>query len=157
MGDLRPITLCNISYKVVSKVLANRMKPMMDKIVSSNQSAFILGRLISDNIMVLFEVLHYLKRKRVGKEGYMAVKFDMSKTYDSVEWNFVEVMMEKMGFDVRWTRLISHYLSTVLYNVIHGGKRMGLIIPTSGIRQGDPISPYLFIICHEGFTTLINR
>lgn len=84
MGDLRPIALCNVLYKIVTKVMANRMKPIMDKIVAPTQSAFIPGRLITDNILVSFEVLHYLKRKRKGKEGYMALKLDMSKAYDRI-------------------------------------------------------------------------
>lgn len=112
MGDLRPIALHNVSYKLISKVLANRMKPMLDLIISPNQSAFIPGQLITDNIMVLFEVLHYLKRKRVGKEGYMVVKLDMSKAYDRIEWNFVEAVMGNMGFDAKWIRLLAHCLST---------------------------------------------
>lgn len=157
MGYLRPIALCNVSYEVVSKVLANRMKPLLDKVISPNQIAFIPGRLISDYIIVSFEVLHYLKRKRIGKEGYMAIKLDMSKAYDRIEWNFMVAIMGKMGFDARWTRLLSYCLSSVRYKVIHGGKEMGPIVPSRGIRQGDPILPYLFIICHEGFTALINK
>uniref|UniRef100_A0A803P0Y7 Reverse transcriptase domain-containing protein n=1 Tax=Cannabis sativa TaxID=3483 RepID=A0A803P0Y7_CANSA len=78
MTDLRPIALCSVMYKIISKVMVNRMKPFMDTIVSANQSAFIPGRLISDNILVSFEILHYLKRKRKGKDGYMALKLDMS-------------------------------------------------------------------------------
>lgn len=133
MDDLRPIAQCNVSYNIFLKVLANRMKPMLHKVISPNQSALIPGRLISDNIMVSFEVLHYLKRKRIGKEGFMAVKLDMSKAYDRVEWNFVEAIMGKMGFDSRWTHLLSHCMSTVRYKVTHGGKEMGPIIPTRGI------------------------
>lgn len=156
MGDLRLIALCNVTYNLISKVLANRMKPILNLVISPNQSAFIPGRLIIDNVMVSFEVLHYLKRKKIGKEGYMAVKLDMSKAYDLVEWNFVEAIMGKMGFDVRWTRLLVHCMSTVKYKVNHGGKEMGPIYPSRGLRQGDPISPYIFLICHEGFTDLIN-
>lgn len=72
MRDLRPIAICNVTYKIITKVLANRMKPMPDKVISPNQSAFIPGHLISDNIMISFEVLHYLKRKRKGTEGFQA-------------------------------------------------------------------------------------
>lgn len=154
-GDLRPIAPCNVSHKLISKVLANRMKAMLDMNIS-NQSAFIPGRLITKNIMISCEVFHYLKRKRVGKEGYMAVKLDMSKAYDRVEWSFVEEIMGKMGFDVRWTKLLIQCFSIVRYKVIHGGKKMSHIVQTRGIRQGGPISPYLFTICHEGFTGLIN-
>lgn len=132
------------------------MKPILNRVISPNQSAFIPGRLISDNVMVSFEVLHYLKRKRVGKEGYMAVKIDLSKAYDRIEWKFVEAIMRKMGFNDRWVSLLVHCLTSVRYKVLQGGSEIGPIVPSRGIRQGDPISPYLFIICHEGFTALIN-
>lgn len=85
MGDLRPIALYNVSYKILSKVLANRMRVLIDHIISPTQSAFIPGRLISDNILIAFEIMHYLKRKTKGKKGFMAMKLDMSKAYDRVE------------------------------------------------------------------------
>lgn len=98
MTELRPISLCNLSYKISSEVLANRFKIVIGDVIVENQSAFIPGRLISDNIMISYEVMHYMKRKWSGKAGWMALKLDMSKAYDIVEWNFLKAMLEKMGF-----------------------------------------------------------
>uniref|UniRef100_A0A803PBY7 Reverse transcriptase domain-containing protein n=1 Tax=Cannabis sativa TaxID=3483 RepID=A0A803PBY7_CANSA len=93
MGDLRPISLCNVLYKVISKVLANRLKVVLPSVISENQSAFIPRRLISDNIMIAFEVMHYLKRKSKGMTGFMELKLDLSKAYDRIEWGFLKAMM----------------------------------------------------------------
>ncbi|XP_062103848.1 uncharacterized protein LOC133814961 [Humulus lupulus] len=157
MGDLRPISLCNVLYKVASKVLANRMKQVLDQVISDSQSAFIPGRLITNNIMVSFEILHYLKRKRRGSDGFMALKLDMIKAYDRVEWPFLSAVLAQMGFADRWIKLLECCLSSVRYRVVCGDKEIGPIFPGRGLRQGDPISPYLFLICAEGFSTLINQ
>uniref|UniRef100_A0A803Q3T6 PHD finger protein ING n=1 Tax=Cannabis sativa TaxID=3483 RepID=A0A803Q3T6_CANSA len=117
MSELRPISLCNVIAKVITKVLANRMKGLLSEVISINQSAFIPGRLITDNIMVSFEILHYLKRKQVGKDGYMALKLDMSKSCDRVDWNFLCAMLTRLGFADKWVRLIYGCLSTVQYNI----------------------------------------
>lgn len=85
ISDMRHIALCNVLMKVITKVMANRLKEVLDVVVSDTQSAFIPGRLISDNIMISYEVMHYLKRRKVGKYGYMALKLDMSKAYDRIE------------------------------------------------------------------------
>lgn len=86
IGDLRPISLCNFLDKIITKVVANRMmKRMLDDVVTEGQSAFIPGLLITDNIMISFEVIYYLKRKRIGKEGYMESKLNKSKAYNRVE------------------------------------------------------------------------
>ncbi|XP_060962217.1 uncharacterized protein LOC115711062 [Cannabis sativa] len=157
MGDLRPISLCNVLYKIISKVLAKRLKIVLPHIISENQSAFIPGRLISDNIMVSYEVMHYFKRKRKGQTGYMALKLDLSKAYDRIEWGFLMAMMSKMGFHNRFIELIFHTISTVEYKIVHGGHEIGPIVPSRGIRQGDSLSPYLFLICAEGFSSLLRR
>ena len=87
--DFRPISLCNVLYKIVSKTITNRLKKLLPKLVSKIQSAFMSDRLISNNILVAFETLHHLKNKKKGKEGLMAIKLDMSKAYDRVEWIFL--------------------------------------------------------------------
>jgi hypothetical protein len=104
--DLRPISLCNVVYKVVSKVLASRLRDVLPDIITPNQSAFVPGRLISDNILIAYELTHYLLNKRDGDLGYAAIKLDMSKAYDCIEWSFLRDMMRKLGFAEQWINLI---------------------------------------------------
>ena len=98
VSDFRPIALCNILYKIISKVLANRLKIILPNISYEFQSASQTDKAISDNILVAFETLHHLKTKKIGKNGFMAMKLDMSKAYDRVEWRFLMNIMEWMGF-----------------------------------------------------------
>ena len=156
MTQFRPISLYNVLYKIISKVLANHLKSVLDHVISGSQSAFVPGRLITDNFLVAFEALHYLKTKRQGQSTHMVVKLDMSKTYDRVEWIFLKSMMARMEFCARWVNLVMQCIQTVSYSVILNGPPVGYIRPSKGIRQGDPLSPYLFLICAEGFTALLN-
>jgi hypothetical protein len=153
----RPINLCNVIYKLIAKVLANGMKKILPQIISLNQSAFISGRLITDNILVAFEALHTMDVKMSGKKGFMAIKLDMSKAYDRVEWDFLEAIMVTLGFATKWVEKVIMCVRSVSYSILINGQPYGKIKPSRGIRQEDPLSPYLFILCAEGLSTLLNK
>ena len=113
----------------MAKTLANRLKKILPKVISPNQGAFIVGRSITDNVLLSYEVLHYLHRKSQGKVGYAALKVDMAKAYDRVEWKSLEKVMLRMGFHDRWVTLIMQCITSVKFNILHDGKEIGLIIP----------------------------
>ena len=104
-----------------------------------------------------FETLHSLQNYKSRTHGFMAIKLDMSKAYDRVDWNFLEQLMRKLGFNERWIHLIMGCVKTVSYLVLVNGEPCGLIQPSRGIRQGDPLSPFLFLLCTEGLNGLIKR
>ncbi|XP_041027032.1 uncharacterized protein LOC121267250 [Juglans microcarpa x Juglans regia] len=157
VSDFRPISICNVLYKIISKVIANRLKKILTSIISQNQSAFIPGRLISGNVIVTFEALHSMNCKMAGREGYMAMKLDMSKAYDRVEWSFLRAALCKMGFDFSWVELVMRCVESMSYSILVNGVPQSEFRPSRGIRQGDPLPPYLFIMCAEALSSMISK
>ncbi|GAU30590.1 hypothetical protein TSUD_392810 [Trifolium subterraneum] len=157
MKDYRPISLCNVLYKMVSKLLANRLKKFLDKYISEEQSAFIEGRSIIDNALIAIEIIHTLKRRTRGGKGELALKIDISKAYDKVEWSFLKGMLIKMGFSDTWVQWMMLCVSSVNYSALVNFEKVGPIHPGRGLRQGDPLSPYLFILVAEDLTSLIKK
>ncbi|XP_022575814.1 uncharacterized protein LOC111215880 [Brassica napus] len=155
--DYRPIALCNIYYKIISKLLALRLKEVLNSVISENQSAFIPGRVITDNVLITHEVLHYLKSSEATQQCSMAVKTDMSKAYDRIEWRFVYQVLRRLGFHSKWTMWIMECISTVSYAYLINDNVYGMVKPQRGIRQGDPLSPYIFILCGEVLSGLCKK
>lgn len=154
--DLRPIALCNVLYKILAKVLENRLQKILPGIISEEQSAFVPGRNITDNVLVAFEIPHFMKRKSSGQEGEVALKLDISKAYDRVSWSYLKNRMSGMGFSEKWIKWVMLCVSTVSYSISFQGSSIGPIIPSRGLRQGDPLSPYLFLLCVEGLFELLK-
>lgn len=97
-GDYRPTALCNSTYKLISKILANRLKIQLEKIISPMQDTYVHGRQIGDNITLAQELIHCMKKKK-SKKNYMALKLDMPKAFDRVEWSFLVKVMQQLGFN----------------------------------------------------------
>ena len=112
MKDLWPITLCNVPYKVMAKVLANQLKDILPYIISNAQSEFVPGRSICDNVLVAFEVIQYMKCQMKGKQGIVALTIDISKAYDMINWGYLQAIMRRLGFHSHFIAMTIpiHYL-----------------------------------------------
>ncbi|CAL1393362.1 unnamed protein product [Linum trigynum] len=157
MRQLRPISLCQFIYKVISKIMAEQLAGILPIIVSDGQNAFIRERQIVDNILIGHELMHYLKIKTRGKKGYMALKVDMEKAYDRVDWSFLFAVLEKIGFNSVWRGWILECLMSTTFSVLMNGYPAGFFAPSRGLRQEDPLSPHLFVLCTEGFAALLRK
>lgn len=157
VSDYRPITLCTTHYKIIAKLLTKRIQPLLHSLISPSQSAFVPGRAISDNILITHEILHYLRRSGAKKHVSMAVKTDMSKAYDRIEWSFLQAVLLRMGFHETLFGWIMECVSSVSYSFLINGGPQGRVTPSRGLRQGDPLSPYLFILYTKVLSGLCHQ
>ncbi|CAN1222018.1 LINE-1 retrotransposable element ORF2 protein [Linum grandiflorum] len=154
MSQFRPISLCSVIYKALTKCLANRIRGLMKKLIGVNQTSFVLGRQISENIIILQEVVHSMRLK-TGRKGVFAIKLDLAKAYDRIEWKFVEETLRRANFPENFISVTMSCISSATTQVLWNGALTEPFTPGRGLRQGCPLSPYLFTLCVERLSNLI--
>jgi hypothetical protein len=156
VNHYKPISLCNTVYKAISKIMVSKLRPLLERLVSPCQSAFIPGRWIAENQLIVHELLNSFKKRKV-KGGFLAMKLDLQKAYDRRNWHFLRAVLINFGFHERFVTWVMECVSTVSFSALINGGKSKQFVPSKGLRQGDPLSPYLFILCQDVLSQLIER
>jgi hypothetical protein len=153
-GDYRPISLCNLCYKMISKVIANQIKHILSSNLFEEQLGFLKGRRIQDAIGTAHEVLHSITKKKVKS---LVLKLDLCKTYDCIDWDLLRMILIQMGFGIQVTKWIMSCVTYPTYAVLINGETTDFFRSGRCLRQGFPLSPLLFIMVMEGLSLLLKK
>ncbi|CAA7406434.1 unnamed protein product [Spirodela intermedia] len=145
--DFRPISLCNVCYKVVSKIVTRRLSSFLDKLISLEQCGFVKGQYIHDNIMLVHELAQSLGHDCRGSN--IIIKLDIEKAFDRIEWSFLIKVLRCFGFTDDFIDLVDACVRENHFSLLVNGNSTPFFTATRGLRQGDPLSPTLFILVEE--------
>ncbi|KAG7579308.1 Reverse transcriptase domain [Arabidopsis thaliana x Arabidopsis arenosa] len=155
MKDYRPISCCNVIYKVISKILANRLKKLLPSFIAGNQSAFVQDRLLIENLLLATELVKDYHKDSIS--GRCAIKIDISKAFDSVQWSFLQNVLAAMDFPPEFVHWIMLCITTASFSVQVNGELAGFFQSSRGLRQGCSLSPYLFVICMDVLSRMLDK
>ena len=154
LKDFRPISLVGGMYKIIAKLLANRLTAVLGKIISSSQSVFVKGRQVLNSVLIANECLD--SRLKALTPGVLC-KLDLEKAYDHVNWDFLIYLLRRCGFSEKWRKWIYFCVSSIRFSILVDGSSCGFFPSSRGICQGDPFSQMLFVIVMEAFSRLIDK
>ncbi|KAL8458477.1 hypothetical protein ACS0TY_036118 [Phlomoides rotata] len=152
--EYRPIALVGCMYKLISKILANRIKIVLPNLIGKEQTAFIEQRHLLDGALALNEIIDEINKKK--KEAFL-FKIDFAKAYDSIRWDFLDDIMSNMNFCDKWRKWIAGCLSSATVSILVNGSPTAEFSPQKGLRQGDPIAPFLFLLVAESLNRFVKR
>ena len=155
MADFRPIACCNVIYKVISRIIAKRLKATLSEAIELNQCAFVEGRLILENVLLATELVKDYRKDTVSTRA--AIKLDIKKAFDSVQWSFIEATLRAMHYPELFITWIMRCIDTAGFSVSVNGELEGFFHSTRGVRQGYSLSPYFYVIVSNDLSKMFNK